>query len=200
LLTARTCGQQSRCELRGSLVTNFWGAKPGACTTTAAPAAAVAFAAGAPPAPPQVTPGLVLTAFREIGLPSLQAHTQPADKTLVNFPTIFYTDPPRFARTVTLLGRQVDVVATPESYTWNHGDGSSMTTRSPGAPYPAQDVTYNYADAHTTVLTSVDVTYTGRFRIDGGDWQEIPGTVTIGGPTAALRVSEATPVLSGDDG
>jgi hypothetical protein len=100
---------------------------------------------------------------------------------------------------VTLLGRRVDVVATPQSYTWKHGDGSSATTTSPGAPYPAQDVTYDYADAHTTVLTSVDVTYAGRFRVDGGGWQDIPGTVTIGGASAPLRVSEATPVLSGAD-
>jgi hypothetical protein len=147
-----------------------------------------------------VTPGAVLTAFREIGLPSLRAHTQPADKTLVNFPTIFYTDPPQFTRTVALLGRQVQVTATPRAYTWHHGDGSSATTTSPGSPYPAQDITYEYTDARVTVQTSVDVTYAGRFRVDGGPWQDIPGTVTIGGPPAPLRVSEATPVLSGEQG
>ncbi len=42
---------------------------------------------------PQVTPALVLQAIRRVGLPALETHTQPADKTLVNFDTIFYTEP-----------------------------------------------------------------------------------------------------------
>jgi hypothetical protein len=151
-------------------------------------------------APPQVTPGAVLTALRRIGLPAVQAHTQPRDKTLVNFATIFYADPHDVARTITLLGQQVQVAATPRSYTWHFGDGASRSTTSPGAPYPAMDVTHEYARAHLTVQTSVDVTYAGRFRVGAGGWQVIPGTVTIGGPGVPLRVSEATPMLSGSDG
>ncbi len=147
---------------------------------------------------PQVTQGVVLTALRRIGLPSLQAHTQPEGKTLVNFATIFYTHPQAFTRTVTLLGQRVQIHATPSSFRWHYGDGSVGTTSTPGAPYPAKDVTHNYADAHTTVQTSVDVTYTARFRVGNGAWQTIPGAVTIAGPTAPLRISEATAVLSGN--
>ena len=50
---------------------------------------------GPPPvaaAPPQVTEGMVLQAFRRIPLPSLRSHSQPANKTLINFDTIFFTD------------------------------------------------------------------------------------------------------------
>jgi hypothetical protein len=147
---------------------------------------------------PQVTPGLVLNALRQIGLPALEAHTQPEDKTLVNFATIFYAEPQTFVRTLTLLGQQVHVEATPSSYTWHYGDGTSTTTSTPGAPYPAKDITHNYADAHTTVQTSVDVTYSARFQVGNGGWQDIPETVTIVGPQSALRISEATAVLSGD--
>ena len=145
-----------------------------------------------------MTPGLVLTALRRLGLPSLEARTQPEDKTLVNFATIFYATPQPFTRTVTLLGQSVDVEATPSSYTWHYGDGTSTTTTTPGAPYPAKDVTHSYTDAHTTVQTSVDVTYSARFRVDNGAWQTIPDTVTIVGPAGALRISEATAVLSGE--
>jgi hypothetical protein len=147
---------------------------------------------------PQVTPGLVLNALRQIGLPALEAHTQPEDKTLVNFATIFYAEPQTFVRTLTLLGQQVHVEATPTSFVWRYGDGTSTTTSTPGAPYPAKDITHNYADAHTTVQTSVDVTYSARFQVGNGGWQEIPETVTIAGPQSALRISEATAVLSGD--
>ena len=69
--------------------------------------------AARPAAPPQVTGGVVLTAIRRIGLPSLTARTQPEDKTLVNFATIFYTEPTPFTRSVTLLGQRVRITATP---------------------------------------------------------------------------------------
>jgi hypothetical protein len=165
---------------------------------TPCPTCVLNAAAPGQPALPQVTAGDVITALREIGLPALRAHTQPEVKTLVNFPTIFYTDPEPFTRTVTLLGQQVDVVATPESYLWHYGDGTAARTTSPGAPYPSTDLTHEYTLAHTTVQTSVDVTYGARFSVGGGSWQDIPGAVTIPGPASALRVSEAGGVLSGD--
>jgi hypothetical protein len=138
--------------------------------------------------------------MRRVGLPALAAHTQPEGKTLVNFATIFYTEPHPFTRTVALLGRQVTIVATPQTFTWHYGDGTSAVTSTPGAPYPAKDVTHDYAVAHTTVLASVDVSYSARFRVSGGAWQDIPGTVTIAGPTSPLRIAEATPLLSGSYG
>ena len=149
---------------------------------------------------PQVTPGLVLNAIRRIGLPELTAQTQPADKTLVNFATIFFAEPETFTRTLTLLGQQVDVEATPSQFTWHYGDGTSQTTTSPGAPYPSKEITYSYTDAHTTVTPSVDVTYSARFRVNDGAWQDIGETVTIAGPASNLRISEATAVLSGNYG
>ena len=88
--------------------------------------------------------------------------------------------------------------ATPSSYTWHHGDGSATTTAGPGARYPAKDVVHEYTDAHVTVSPSVDVTYSARFRVNGGAWQDIPETVTIAGPGGSLRIAEATAVLSGD--
>jgi hypothetical protein len=188
--TSATCTMRAR-VVGGQLVGG--GARDTGCT----PAQPVAAGAAAAPPPPQVTPGVVLNALRRIGLPSLRARTQPEDRTLVNFATIFYTRPQSFTRAVTLLGQPVQIHATPASYTWHYGDGSTATTRRPGAPYPSKDVTHRYTDAHVTVQTSVDVTYSARFRVGGADWQTIPGSVTIAGPASALRVSEATAVLSG---
>jgi hypothetical protein len=143
---------------------------------------------------------MVLNEIRRIGLPRLQARTQPEDKTLVNFDTIFYTEARPFSATVTLLGRQVEMVAEPTEYVWFHGDGGVTRTTGPGAPYPSKEITYRYSDAHTTVRPRVDVTYTARFRVNGGPWQDIPETVTITGPETSLRISEAAPVLSGNYG
>ena len=149
---------------------------------------------------PRITPAMVLNEIRRIGLPKLQAKTQPEGKTLVNFDTIFYTRAQPFAATVTLLGQQVDIVATATEYTWHHGDGTSTTTASPGSPYPSKEITYRYSDADRTVRPRVDVTYTARFRVNAGSWQNIDETVTIAGPETALRVSEAKAVLSGNYG
>lgn len=146
---------------------------------------------------PQVTPALVLNALRRVGLPTLQARTQPEGKTLVNFATIFYTEAEPFTTTLTLLGQQVDVEAAPTQYTWHHGDGSSATTSGPGAPYPSKEVTHHYSDADVTVRPSVDVTYTARFRVNGGAWQDIDETVAVSGPQGSLRVTEATALLAG---
>ncbi len=146
---------------------------------------------------PRITPAQVLSAIRRIGLPQLTVHVQPEGTTLVNFDTNFYVVPQDFSRTITLLGRSVAVDATPTQYTWVHGDGSSAATSEPGAPYPQLDVTYAYRHKGT-VTTHVQVTYSARFRVEGGSWQQIPDTVTVDGPPTTLQVSEATGLLSGD--
>jgi hypothetical protein len=147
---------------------------------------------------PQVTPDLVLNEVRRIGLPALQVHVQPAGDTLVNLDTIFYAEPLPFTRTVNLLGYTVDVEASPTAYAWSFGDGTGTTTESPGAPYPAGDITHAYTDAHVTEQASVDATYTVRFRVDGGEWQTIEETITADGPSTAVTVKEAVPVLTGE--
>jgi hypothetical protein len=189
---ARVCAEDSErlYRLWGRLESGEWVALGAQCL-------------GAPPADEKtpaarVTAAMVLEELRRIGLPTLQARTQPEGKTLVNFDTIFYTDAEPFSATVTLLGRQVDVTAEPTSYTWHHGDGTKRTTTNPGAPYPSQEITYRYSDAETTVSPRVDVTYRARFRVGSGAWQDIDETVTIPGPEGSLRIAQARAALSGD--
>jgi hypothetical protein len=149
------------------------------------------------PVIPDITWQLVLREVQRVGLPAARLHTQPEGETLVNFDTIFYAEPPAFDRSLRLLGRNVEVSAEPAEYHWSFGDGEVLTTDNPGAPYPAKDVTHQYTDAHVTVHPSVEVVYRARFRVDGGAWQAVPETITIPGPTAGVRIREATPVLSG---
>jgi hypothetical protein len=193
------CRAAQNCEDPVERLWELWGRRPG---PDAGWALLGSECFGRPPEVPdtprpQVTPGRVLEAIRRIGLPEVTARTQPADKTLVNFATIFYADPETFTRTIRLLGQRVEVEATPSRFTWHYGDGTSATTAGPGAPYPSKEITYKYADAHTTVNPSVDVTYTARFRVNGGAWRDIDETVTIAGPSSALRIAEAVAVLSG---
>lgn len=145
---------------------------------------------------PRVTPGRVLTAVREIGLPSLRLTVQPGGETLVNLDTILHTQEPDFARSISLLGSSVDLEASPTTYTWHHGDGTSQRTTTPGAPYPSRDVVHRYERPARGVTLRVDATYEVRFRVDGGPWQTLAETITATGPATTIDVREARPVLT----
>ena len=154
----------------------------------------------APPPPIQtLTPGMVARAFRSIDLPASQIHVQPPNgRTLVNFDTNFYTEQPAFDRTVTLLGRRVELRIWPSQFRWVFGDGSQLASESAGEPYPDLLITHKYLQ-RGGVRPRVDTTYSARFRVDGGAWRDVDGTVMIPGAPVALRVITATPVLVGSD-
>lgn len=149
-----------------------------------------------PKARPALTLGLIRSAFAELPLPAGTLVIQPPDGlTLVNFATNFYTSTTRpTTRTVTLLHRRVTLQATPTSYHWHFGDGSATTTAEPGAPYPRLGVTHDYRRTGT-YRPRLDTTYSGRYRVGGGPWRTIPGTVTIDGEPQSLRAIEAEPKL-----
>lgn len=153
--------------------------------------------AAAAAAPPQVTDAMVLEAFRRVPVPELRSLSQPADKTLVNFETIFFTDAEPLTRTVDILGQSVRLEISPSAYRWEHGDGTSATTTSPGAAYPRHDVVHRYQDADVTVSHRVVVTWAAQWSLNGGPLRPVVGTVTTTGPTTQLRVAEAVPALSG---
>lgn len=147
--------------------------------------------------PPEVTPGLVAAALRAIPLPPSALQVQPPNgRTLVNFDTNFFTATREFDRTVVLLGQRVELHIVPSSFTWQFGDGESATTSDPGAPYPELDVTHTYLQKGL-VGPSVDTTYTAQFRVGGGPWRDVPGSVTIAGAPVDLQVLTATPTLVG---
>lgn len=144
-----------------------------------------------------ITPGVVAAAFRRIPLPEAPLTIQPPNgRTLVNFETNFYTEQGELHRTVTLLGRQVELRIWPASFTWRFGDGQTLQSTEPGAAYPDLEITHEYL-RKGRVAPSVDTTYAAQFRVDGGPWRDVVGTVTIPGSPQALRVVEARPVLVG---
>ncbi|MCW2854108.1 MAG: hypothetical protein JWM84_3772 [Nocardioides sp.] len=136
-------------------------------------------------------------AFRELALPPSQLVVQPPDgRTLVNFATNFYTESEPFTRTITLLGQQVDLRIRPSAFGWRFGDGERLTSTSAGSPYPRLEITHSYQD-RGGVRPAVDTTYSADWRVNGGAWQPVNGTVTIPGAPVALDVVEASPTLVG---
>ncbi|WBQ04605.1 PKD domain-containing protein [Kribbella sp. CA-293567] len=147
------------------------------------------------PRPEDVTWAQVLSEVKNVAFPGLGVKVQPVGRTLVNQATIVYTDQSRVSvTTVTLLGFPVVVEATPLSYTWSFGDGTSVTTTTPGRPYPAMDITHKYMKKAAVRLT-LTTNYGARFNVAGTGWQYVDGVVPITGPTTTLQVREAVPVL-----
>lgn len=142
----------------------------------------------------------VLAAIRRVGLPD--SRVEAPHYTLVNLRTTFYTRPHPLGRAMTIVGFGVDLQTRPTQYTWHWGDGSTDTTTTPGQPYPSKEVTHTYRHATHRgpgMALSVDVTYTARYRVDGGAWQTVPDTLTIPGAATLLPVKEASAVLVADD-
>ena len=140
------------------------------------------------------TPGLARQAVASIPLPGLTLNVQPDGETLVNVPTIFWVDPEPFETSISLLGHEIEVEATPETFTWIHGDGTSQTTDQPGNPYPREDITHRYLQP-ADLAARVDTTYSVRFSIDGDGWTDLGEPLIATGPATTIDVHEAAPVL-----
>ncbi len=147
------------------------------------------------PRPEDVTWEQILAEYKDVLFPGLGVKVQPKGRTLVNLDTVVYTDQSKVSvNTVTLLGFPVVVEATPMSYTWNFGDGKTLTTTSPGKAYPAKEIVHRYmksGDVRVTLTTN----YAARYNVAGTGWQYVDGTVAISGPATPLLVREAVPVL-----
>jgi hypothetical protein len=146
--------------------------------------------------PPGPTPADIYTAFKTIPLPTPQLHIQPTgNHTLVNLPTIYYTNPTTINTTLTVLNTTVTFHIT-TTYTWHYGDHTTATTTNPGAPYPHQTNTHTYHHPGTLHPT-LDATYHADYRINTGPWQHLTPTITTTSPPHTLTIHTATPHLTG---
>ena len=151
-----------------------------------------------------ITETEVREAFKTLTWPSADLIIDPDTRTLVNADTVFHTtrtDP--VTQTITLLGVHITLEATPTSWTWHWAqpgdtataaDLTPTTTNTPGTPRPHPTVTHTYT-LKGEANPSVDVTYTGRYRINDRPWQDIADTHTVPGTPVTLTIHEARPRL-----
>ncbi|EYT49954.1 hypothetical protein D641_0106235 [Brachybacterium muris UCD-AY4] len=96
----------------------------------------------------------------------------------MNMINVLYADPTTQTLETELLGVPVQVRAIPIQYHWDLGDGNTITTKKPGKPYPSEQVTATYTQEGWYDIT-LTTTFAGQFSVDGGEWQDIDGTIEI---------------------
>ena len=142
------------------------------------------------------------SAFRTLTIAPSPIVVQPPDGwTLVNVPTITYTEPAEQVLDTTLLGIPVQIRATPRSFTWDYGDGTTpVSTTDPGAAYPQHTVAHTYDQPADQVRITLTTTWSGQFRITGTPtWTDVTGTAATTSTADPLRVYEARSRLVTDD-
>jgi hypothetical protein len=148
--------------------------------------------------PSGATPAQVRqAAFDEFSQLLTTAHPseQPAGGGVVNLPTLFSTNTP-LAQVFneTLLGVQV-TLNVDASWTWDFGDGTTLTSTDPGGAYPIASLNHVYLVSGSYVV-ALTTNWTGTFSMSGGPAAVIPGGAI---PRASLpfplEIHEAHSVL-----
>ena len=102
----------------------------------------------------------------------------PGAKALVSKIVIVYTSGDSQTMETQVGGAPVTIVATPASYTWDWGDGTTTTTKDPGAAYPDHTVFHKYSHTADNVVISLTTTWTATYSVGGGPAQPISDTLT----------------------
>ncbi|WP_233492194.1 hypothetical protein [Blastococcus sp. TF02A-30] len=144
---------------------------------------------------PPPSPDEVFRYFQTLPLPQLPTQQQPPGNGLVGLPIIFFTDGPTTQTfTLDIRGFSVDIVARATGFTWHTGDGTDLTTTTPGAPYPDHTISHDYRSG--TYTASLTTTWSASFSVDGGASVPVPGSTTTEGPPVTFEVLQSRPVLT----
>ena len=102
----------------------------------------------------------------------------PGARALVSRIVIVYTSSASQELVTRVGDQEVSVVATPVSYTWQWGDGTTTTTTDPGAAYPDHTVYHKYSRTARGVTITLTTTWTATYSVAGGPPQPVSGTLT----------------------
>ncbi len=130
--------------------------------------------------PEDLLPPFTQDDLRSLKIEPLTVNQQPAGgPMLISKPVIVFAEPADREFRVNLFGAYgVDVVVSPTEYTWEFGDGSTLTTASPGRPYPAFDLTHEYTELGAARI-SLSTTWSAKYRVDADPlhkWREAEGS------------------------
>lgn len=95
--------------------------------------------------------------------------------------------------TTTVLGYTVEVLATPETFTWDFHNGEKPTiTTEVSPPYPNNTINAVYTDVTESTTVTLTTTWSGQWRIAGtSQWLPIVGDATTTAESAPFLIYEA---------
>ena len=132
---------------------------------------------------PASLPPLVITVtlrdLKRMPIDTPIAHAGPERGWLpVNMLNVLYTEADTQELETEVLGTPVRIRAIPSEFHWDLGDGNTITTKNPGKPFPSERISseYRFEGWYDIILTT---TFTGQFSVDGGEWQDIEGSIEI---------------------
>jgi len=151
--------------------------------------------------PEDPEPQVVLTAaeFRRLPLVARAPVIQPSDgRALVTLGVAVHTDDSSQDLTTTVLGVPVQVRATPAQFTWDFGDGTTITTTHAGRGWPDHAALGEYPEPGTYQL-QLTTTWRGEFQVNGtGPWLPVAGTATTTSDPITITVETAPARLVAD--
>lgn len=132
--------------------------------------------------PEDMLPMFTREDLQALKIAPLQVSQQPrSGPMLITKPVIVYTKPTEREFHVVLFDVYgVDVIVTPREYTWDFGDGYTITTTDPGRPYPSFDIAHPYEELGEARIT-LTTTWTAKYRLEDdplGRWLDADGSVT----------------------
>ncbi|WP_371130755.1 PKD domain-containing protein [Arthrobacter sp. SDTb3-6] len=135
--------------------------------------------------------------FQKTPVQPATVSSQPGPHTLRGQETNFYALAHEQQFTITLLGQKIHLTATPTTYTWNYGDGTTWgPTPTAGAPLPDDRIGEQTQTSHIYTATgkyaiTVTTHFTGTYSVNGGPALPIPGRGHIPSPPLSLTVWRA---------
>ena len=128
-------------------------------------------------------------------LPTARIFLQPQSGILIREPVIFWTDSPQsFKKSLLLLDVKIDLDLSAK-YLWSWGDGSTLETDVIGAPFPSFEITHTYLNSGVKNV-GLRINWSGRYRLDGGVWLQIPGVITTN-QSNQIQIMKARTVFTG---
>ncbi len=128
-------------------------------------------------------------------LPTARIFLQPLSGILIREPVIFWTDSPQsFKKSLLLLDVKIDLDLRAK-FLWSWGDGSTLETDLIGAPFPSFEITHTYLNSGVKNV-GLRINWSGRYRLDGGVWLQIPGVITTN-QSNQIQIMKARTVFTG---
>jgi len=153
---------------------------------------------GGDPAPVLDPETIAMHIRDEIPVPNAEIRINP-DRGLVGVDSWFWIegyDGSPIEDSTDAFGQRVEVEARVTSYEWGFGDGDTIKARTPGRSYPHRsDIRHVYQRSSAGLASgySVEVTFAFdvRYRVDGGEWIELPGISRVARTSYFVRESQA---------